>query len=126
MAEADVFVFPSLWEGFGLAVIEAMRARVPVVCSDAGPLREIVVDGETGLLVPPRDPVALAAAILKVLESPALAAKLADRARAHADERFALERMVDETHAYYLATLAGSDGREPRCTACAPVVTDAG
>jgi glycosyltransferase involved in cell wall biosynthesis len=108
MAEADVFVFPSLWEGFGLAVIEAMQAGVPVVCSDAGPLREIVVDGHTGVLVPPGDPHALAAGVLKVLESPDLAASLSAAAQRRTEDLFDVDRMVDQTHRYYLEALGGT------------------
>jgi glycosyltransferase involved in cell wall biosynthesis len=106
MAEADVFVFPSLWEGFGLAVIEAMQAGLPAVCSDTGPLRQIVVEGETGYLVPPRDPAALAGAILRILESPRDAERLAGEARRRAHETFGLEPMVQKTHRLYAETLS--------------------
>jgi glycosyltransferase involved in cell wall biosynthesis len=60
LAELDVFVLPSLWEGFGLVLLEAMAACRPVVASRVGPVPEVVVDGETGLLTPPGDAVALA------------------------------------------------------------------
>jgi glycosyltransferase involved in cell wall biosynthesis len=105
MAEADVFVFPSLWEGFGLAVIEAMQAGVPVVCSDRGPLREIVLDGETGLLIPPRDPLQLAAGILRILEAPEFAARLSAQAQRRARETFGVETMIERTHRFYLEAL---------------------
>lgn len=65
LADADVVVVPSRWEGFGLVAIEAMRAGVPVVASAVGGLKEVVVDGETGYLVPPGAPAELA----KVLKS---------------------------------------------------------
>ncbi len=103
MAEADVFVFPSLWEGFGLAVIEAMRAGVPVVCSAIDPLQEIVGDG--GLLVPPGDVEQLAARVVDVLASPDVARLLAEQGRRRAQARFDVDRMVDRTHRYYLHTL---------------------
>ena len=86
MAKADVFVLPSLREGFGLALLEAMRCSAPVVAADCdyGP-REIIVDGESGLLVPPANPEALAAAVARVLDDPALAARLRSGARDRAE-----------------------------------------
>jgi glycosyltransferase involved in cell wall biosynthesis len=101
LASLDVFAFPSLYEGLCLAVIEAQAAGVPVVATAVGGIKETVVDGETGLLVPPRDPEALAAAIRWVLEHPAEAGRLADEARRRAVERYSVERMIDETLALY-------------------------
>lgn len=60
---ADVVVIPSRWEGFGLIAVEAMRAELPVIASRVGGLPEIVVDGETGVLIPPDDKAALVAAL---------------------------------------------------------------
>ncbi|NOY80139.1 MAG: glycosyltransferase family 4 protein [Kiritimatiellaeota bacterium] len=79
---ADVFVFPSLTEGFGLPVLEAMAAGTPVVHSDAPALVETA--GGAGTCVPRGDPDALAAALVRLLESPDLRAELAARGRAHA------------------------------------------
>jgi glycosyltransferase involved in cell wall biosynthesis len=95
MQALDVLAIPSRSEGFGLVAAEAMAARLPVVSTRAGGLPEVVVDGETGVLVPPRDPVAFADAVLRVLGDPALRAHLAasggpDRARA----KFSMERMI--------------------------------
>jgi glycosyltransferase involved in cell wall biosynthesis len=101
LASLDVFAFPSLYEGLCLAVIEAQAAGVPVVATAVGGIKETVVDGETGLLVPPRDPEALAAAIRWVLEHPDEAGRLADEARRRAVERYSLQRMIDETLALY-------------------------
>src|SRR5207245_4136839 len=70
LASFAVFAYPSRFEGLCLAVIEAQAAGVPVVATPVGGIPENVVDGETGLLVPPRDPAALAAAINRLLEDP--------------------------------------------------------
>jgi glycosyltransferase involved in cell wall biosynthesis len=101
LASFDVFAFPSLFEGLCLAVIEAQAAGVPVVATPVGGIRETVIDGETGLLVPPRDPQALAQAIRRLLDDRDLAAKLADEARRRVRERFSVERMVQRTLALY-------------------------
>ncbi|MFO0848065.1 MAG: glycosyltransferase family 1 protein [Gemmataceae bacterium] len=74
---ASVFVLPSRYEGFGMILLEAMAARVPVVSTAAGSLPEVV--GDAGLLVPPDDPPAMADAVRRVLNSPALAADLVAR-----------------------------------------------
>ncbi|MGH7753554.1 MAG: glycosyltransferase, partial [Gemmatimonadales bacterium] len=71
MAALDLFVLPSLWEGFGLVLLEAMRAGRAIVASAVSAIPEIVTDGQTGLLVPPRDPESLAAAIVGLLRDQA-------------------------------------------------------
>jgi glycosyltransferase involved in cell wall biosynthesis len=101
LASLDVFAFPSLFEGLCLAVIEAQTAGVPVVATAVGGIKETVVDRETGLLVPPRDPEALAAAIRRLLDHPGEAARLAAEARRRAVERYSEEKMVTGTLALY-------------------------
>jgi len=101
LASLDVFAFPSLFEGLCLAVIEAQTAGVPIVATAVGGIKETVVDGETGLLVPPRDPQALAAAIRRLLDHPEEAARLAAEARRRALERYSEEQMVSRTLALY-------------------------
>jgi glycosyltransferase involved in cell wall biosynthesis len=101
LASFDVFAFPSLFEGLCLAVIEAQAAGVPVVATPVGGIRETVVDGETGLLVPPRDPEALAKAIGRLLEDTELATRLAAAARRRVRERFSRKRMVERTLELY-------------------------
>ena len=92
-AAADCFVFPSLYEGFGLPPLEAMACGAPVVCSNTSSLPELV--GEAALLVDPRDPAALAAAIHRVVTEPALAANLRGlglaRARSYTWDRAAAD-----------------------------------
>jgi glycosyltransferase involved in cell wall biosynthesis len=101
LAGFDVFAFPSLFEGLCLAVIEAQAAGVPVVATPVGGIRETVVDGETGLLVPRQDPPALAAAVCRLLEDEALAERVAGAARTRVHERYSVERVVEATLALY-------------------------
>jgi glycosyltransferase involved in cell wall biosynthesis len=101
LAGWDVLALPSLWEGFGLVLLEAMAAGLPVVASRVGPIPEIVVHAETGLLVEPGEPEPLASALLELLEKPESAAELGIRGRRRVVERFSLERMVAETEAFY-------------------------
>jgi glycosyltransferase involved in cell wall biosynthesis len=101
LAGFDVFAFPSRFEGLCLAVIEAQAAGVPVVATPVGGIRETVVEGETGLLVPVGDAQALADAVSRVLEDSTLARTLAAEARRRARARFAVERMVAATRALY-------------------------
>jgi glycosyltransferase involved in cell wall biosynthesis len=101
LASLDVFAFPSLFEGLCLAVIEAQAAGVPVVATPVGGIRETVVDGETGLLVPTGDPPALAEAIRRLLEDRPAAEAMAAEAKRRVRERFSVERMVEETLRLY-------------------------
>jgi glycosyltransferase involved in cell wall biosynthesis len=95
VGQLDVFVFATTpGEGQGIALIEAMAAGVPVVASDVGACREVLDGGALGLLVPPRDPAALADAILQVRAAPAAAAARADGARRKAFEAFDAGRMA--------------------------------
>jgi glycosyltransferase involved in cell wall biosynthesis len=95
VGQMDLFVFATTPdEGLGIALIEAMAAGVPVVASDVGACREVLDDGALGLLVPPRDPVALADAIERVRSERVAAAARAQRARRKALEVFDAERMA--------------------------------
>ena len=106
LALFDVFVLPSLWEGLPLALVEAAAAGKPIVATDIDGVREVVRNGETGLLVPPRDSAALAAAVLRLLDDPDLAGRLAGRARAEVPPLYTVERMVSETASLYLEIAA--------------------
>ncbi|MFF7725835.1 glycosyltransferase family 4 protein [Streptomyces sp. NPDC008001] len=105
-AAADLVVQPSLEEGLGLAVIEAMSAGKPVVGTEVTGISEVITHGVNGLLVPPSDPGRLAEAMVRVLSDPELAASLASGARACAEERFSQDRMVTDTLTGYDAALA--------------------
>ncbi len=104
--DLDVVVLPSLHEGTPVSVIEAMAAGRPVVATRVGGVPDLLQDGETGLLVPPRDPAALAAAILDLLEDPTLRARLGEAARGAAYPRFDVTRLAADTAAYYRGLLA--------------------
>jgi glycosyltransferase involved in cell wall biosynthesis len=90
---ADVFVFPSHYEGFGGALVEAMFAAKPIVATDIAVIRESITVGQTGILVPAQDPAALAQAIGWMLEHPEEARVMGERARQVALERFHIERV---------------------------------
>ncbi len=92
---ADVVVVPSVIESFGMVAVEASAQARPVVASAVGGLPEIVVDGLTGLLIPPRDPQALATAVAKLLADPALARRLAVAGAERVRAEFSFERMAD-------------------------------
>lgn len=91
---ASVFCLPSEQEGFGIVFLEAMASGLPVVSTTAAAIPEVVPDGEAGLLVPPRDPAALAEALLRLLQDPQLRARLRDAGRLHA-RQFSWERVAD-------------------------------
>ena len=97
LERATLLVHPARWEGFGLGVLEAMLAGLPVVASDVSSLPELVVDAETGYLVPPNDPSALAHSVMRALENPALGAAGRKRAR-HA---FSIDLMAGQTAELY-------------------------
>lgn len=101
LAEALVFTQSSLSEGISLTLLEAMAAGVPVVATDVGGNPEVVETGRTGLLVPPRQPEALAAAILRLLDTPLLAEAMSHEARARVEREFDVTRMVADYETLY-------------------------
>jgi glycosyltransferase involved in cell wall biosynthesis len=108
LRRAELLVHAARWEGFGLALLEAMLAARPVVATNVSSIPEIVVDGETGLLVPPDDAETLAAAITRVLDDPA---DYGARGRARAETEFSVARMADRTLAVYETALQGTSPR---------------
>jgi glycosyltransferase involved in cell wall biosynthesis/GT2 family glycosyltransferase len=97
----DIFVAPSLYESFGLIYLEAMARAKPVVACRVGGVPEVVVDGETGLLVPPEDPPALAEAILKLLADAGLRERLGQAGRRRYEQHFTTRVMAQKTLELY-------------------------
>lgn len=107
LSQAAVSVAPSLSEGLSNVVLESMAAGVPVVATRVGGTPELLEDGVTGLLVPPCDAPALAAAIGRLLEDEPLARRLGEAARARAVDRFSMQHMVRQTEELYRSLLRG-------------------
>jgi spore coat protein SA len=105
-AAADVLAAPSLEEAFGIPVLEAGATGLPVVAAATGGLRETVDAGRTGLVVPPDDAGALAAALDAVVSDPGLARTLAVGARARVEARYTWDRVADRLADLYDALLA--------------------
>jgi glycosyltransferase involved in cell wall biosynthesis len=101
LAGIDVFANPSWAESFPLSTLEAMQAALPVAITDVGGAAEAIVAGESGVLVPPRDPAALAGALAGLLADHERARTMGAAARLRVQERFGVERMIDEILGVY-------------------------
>lgn len=108
VAGADVFVMCSVLEGLCTSLLDALALGRPAVGTKVGGIPEVLIDGVTGLLVPPRDPAALAAAVLRVLGDRELAARLAAAGRRHVEEKFTVDAMVEGNLAVYRSLVPGS------------------
>lgn len=100
-SHAAVFACPSVYEPFGIINLEAMACEIPVVASRVGGIPEVVVDGETGLLVPPGDPVALAEAINRILDSEELSNRLGKAGRSRVEKHFSWQAIAMQTVKVY-------------------------
>lgn len=101
LSSLDVFCLPSLWEGLPNALLEAMALGLPVAATAVDGVPEVVKDGENGLLMPPRQPSALAKRLSELAADPALRARLGAEAQKTVFERFTLTRMIGEYEAAY-------------------------
>lgn len=101
LRRADVIVHPARWEGFGLALLEAMLCAKPIVASEVSSIPEIVVDGVTGLLIAPDDPTALAAAVTAILDDPERGRAYGAAGHVRALAEFSVARMADRTLEVY-------------------------
>ena len=106
MAEASVFCLPTRAEPFGIAVVEAFHHRLPVVASNIGAMPDLVRDGESGRLVPPDNPAALADALVALLSDPAQCRRFGERGCAIAREHYSWDAVGDKVRAGILADLA--------------------
>ena len=101
MKSLDIFILPSLWEGFGLVLLEAMAAGIPVIASNVSAIPEVIKHNENGFLVAPKNPDALAEKILLLLENKDLRRKMGINGQDRAHSYFHIERMIKETHNFY-------------------------
>lgn len=106
MNAADAYVMSSAWEGMANVLLEASATGLPIVATDVGGNGEIVIDGETGFLVPPKNPNKLAQAMLRLMSLPQEERKhMGERARQYVEENFSLERVVDRWEHLYCELL---------------------
>jgi glycosyltransferase involved in cell wall biosynthesis len=101
LAASDLFLMPSQWEGISVAILEAMAAGLPVVATAVGGTPELVIHNETGLLIPPQDPEALAQAVSHLLSHPEQAAQMGQNGRQRAATHFTIQRMVTQIETLY-------------------------
>jgi glycosyltransferase involved in cell wall biosynthesis len=113
LAGLDIFAMPSTWEGFGVSALEASAMKLPVVASDIHGIPDVVIDGETGLLVPPADPAALADAIERLARDEGLRKRMGEAGRAYVareyrweDNARLMEALYDEMTASFEAAVS--------------------
>jgi sugar transferase (PEP-CTERM/EpsH1 system associated) len=106
MRSFDLFVLPSIAEGISNTILEAMASGLPVIATNVGGNPELVLDGETGMLVPPSDPLAMSDAIHSYLKDPAKLARHGQAGRKRVEEHFSIERMVNGYLSVYDEVLA--------------------
>ena len=105
LAVMDVFVFPSVKEGLGIALLEALAAGSACVASDVGGIGDIIKSGTNGLLVPVGDPAAITKAVLRLLEDTAVRREMGEKGRRLVRERFSLDSMADKVVGLYKEVL---------------------
>ncbi len=108
LSRIDIFILPSLYEGLGVAVLEAMAAGKPVIASRVGGLPELVADGETGFLVAPKNVDGLVEAIARLTDDESLAREMGRKGAARARANFSLEQMAAKNEAYYYELVDGA------------------
>ena len=107
----DVFAMSSTIEGMCTPLVDAMAAGKASVATDVGGVAEVVTNGETGFLVPSRDPQTMAQKLVRLLKNESLRAQMGRAAHARAREQFTVEKMVEATAAVYRSLAAGTASR---------------
>ena len=107
-----MFVHVPVWEGLGVAVIEALAAGLPVIASQVGGIPELIIDQSTGLLIHPQDPMALADALGCLIHAPDLAQALGQAGQAHAQKYFDVHAMAQANEVLYYELLTGKNTRQ--------------
>ncbi len=102
LAAMDLFVFPSLYEGLGIAVLEAQAMALPVVVTSLPAVMEIISDGENGKVVRPKDSVGLADAIISLIQSPERASAMGEKGREKIVNQFSLDSQIEKIESLYL------------------------
>lgn len=110
----DIFVLPSYREAMPMSILEAMAAAKPVIATHVNGVPEVVIDGVTGILVPPGDPETLADAILRLLHDPDLARRMGAAGRARVEEHFNLDRLNEQLFQIYDQVVAKHRGQNRR------------
>jgi starch synthase len=105
LAMADLFAFPSLYEGIGVSLLQAMAAGLACVAVDRPPMNGVVTSGETGLLVPPQDPTALAAAIVELATDPEERERLGAAAKTTTLDQYRSDDVARRLEALYVRVL---------------------
>jgi glycosyltransferase involved in cell wall biosynthesis len=111
LAAMNIFVLPSISEGFPTCLMEAMAMRKPIIATSVGGVPEIIDDGETGVLVPPKEPDRLVSAIAKLIANPEEQKKMVETAYAKAVNRYSLQHMINEYESMYINMVRESSGR---------------
>ncbi|MDY0392055.1 MAG: glycosyltransferase [Candidatus Bipolaricaulis sp.] len=107
MNAADAYVMSSAWEGMPNVLLEAAASGLPIVATDVGGNSEVVIDGKTGFLVPPKDPEALAQAMVQLMGLPQEERRrVGEAARQYVEANYSLDRVVDQWEALYREFLA--------------------
>lgn len=101
MRTFDIFLLPSLWEGFGIVLIEAMAAGKPVVATNASSIPEVVEDGRSGILVPPENAKAISEALAKLISEPELRIKFGGEGLKIVKEKFTIDRMINDYENFF-------------------------
>jgi glycosyltransferase involved in cell wall biosynthesis len=105
LAASDCFVLPSLWEGLPMALIEAMASGLPVIASDVSGTRQVMISGETGLLVPPGDAGQLTQAMLQLLRDPGCAQAMGVAAKRRVEAYFSARKQAQDHVSLFLQDL---------------------